>query len=52
VKWEGWDEKDNTWEEETNLARRAKGILEKYWEVQGGRPAATAVARKRKHRRR
>jgi hypothetical protein len=33
VKWGGWDTKDNTWEAEANLARRAKGMLEKYWEA-------------------
>jgi hypothetical protein len=49
VKWEGWDEKDNTWEEETNLARRAKAMLHEYWEKHGGRPKA---ARKKARRRR
>jgi hypothetical protein len=45
VKWEGWDAKDNTWEEEWDLAR-AKKMLREYWTVQGGRPNAIQVRKR------
>jgi len=37
VTWEGWEEKNNTWEPEENMAK-AKGMVEQYWKEMGGWP--------------
>jgi hypothetical protein len=37
VKWEDWDEKDNSWEPEENMAE-AKEMVEQYWKEMGRRP--------------
>jgi len=37
VTWEDWDEKDNTWEPEDNMAK-AKEMVKQYWREIGGWP--------------
>jgi hypothetical protein len=37
VKWESWDEKDNTWKPEDNMAK-AKEMVKQYWKELGGWP--------------
>jgi hypothetical protein len=37
VKWEGWDEKDNTWEPKDNMAK-AKEMVKHYVKELGRRP--------------
>jgi len=39
VKWEGWNQKDNTWELEGTMAK-ANVMVKKYWKEIGGRPKA------------
>jgi hypothetical protein len=37
VKWESWDEKDNTWKPEDNMAK-SKEVAKEYWKELCGQP--------------
>jgi len=43
VTWEGWDEKDSTWEPEENMAK-VKEMVRQYWKEIGGQPKAKRQA--------
>jgi len=47
VKCESWDEKNNTWEPEENMAK-AKEMVEQYWKEMGGRPKAKRKTTRKK----
>jgi len=47
VTWDGWDEKDNTWAPEENMAK-AKEMVKRYWKEIGRRPKVKRKATQKK----
>jgi hypothetical protein len=47
VNWEGWDEKDNTWEPENNMAK-VQEMVKQYWKEIDGRPKEKRKTTRRK----